>query len=141
MLLQVKRLVPHAVLPSKAHPGDAGLDLYASEDATIPPNGRAAVKTGLSIAFPQGFVFLIYDRSGLAFKHGLTTLAGVIDSGYRSEVLVILYNTTSLPYAIKRGDRVAQALLLPVAETAVQLAEELPESCGRGLGNFGSSGK
>ncbi len=139
MKLLVKKLFPDALVPLRAHEGDAGVDLFSYENRVLAPGERALISTGISVAVPDGFVFLIKDRSGLAAKHGLTTLAGVVDSGYRGEVKVVLLNTGSKPYSISKGDRIAQALVLPVPDFVVEEVDDL-DSSSRGEGGFGSTG-
>ena len=139
----IKRLHPDAVLPSYAHPGDAGADLVASEDVTIAPGGgRAAVGTGIAMAIPDGHAGFVLPRSGLALRHGITCLntPGLIDAGYRDEVRIILVNTDpSEPYTVHRGDRIAQLVIQPVERTVFEAVDELSDSV-RGLGGFGSTG-
>lgn len=139
----IRRLDPDLLMPSYAHAGDAGADLYASEDAVIPAGGgRALIPTGFSMALPEGWAGFVQPRSGLALRHGVTVLnsPGLIDSGYRDEVRVILVNTDSEnDYKVTRGDRIAQLVIRPVAEAAFAEVDELPDS-ERDLGGFGSTG-
>jgi dUTP pyrophosphatase len=139
----VRRLRPDAIVPRRAHPTDAGLDLHAVEGATLPPGGRAALGTGLAIAVPPGFAGLVLPRSGLARRHGVTVAnaPGLIDSGYRGELQVLLVNLGDAPYEVSPGDRVAQLVLTPVATGACEEVDELPASDGREAGGFGSSGR
>ena len=125
--------------PFYAHPGDAGFDLRASGALTIPARGRVMVPTGLRFAIPVGYVGLVWDRSGLAARHGITCLAGVIDSGYRGEVKVVLQNLDEEPFEIEKGMRVAQMLIQPVVEAGLVKVESLEDSS-RGEGGFGSTG-
>jgi dUTP pyrophosphatase len=125
--------------PHYAHPGDAGFDLRASEELTIPAGGKAMAPTGLRLAIPDGYVGLIWDRSGLAAKHGIHCLAGVVDSGYRGEVKVVMQNLGSEPFVVERGMRIAQMLIQPVAGAELTRVESLEESS-RGEGGFGSTG-
>ncbi|MEA2063414.1 MAG: dUTP diphosphatase [Gemmatimonadota bacterium] len=125
--------------PSYAHPGDAGFDLRASRECVIEPGGRHLVPTGLRFAIPPGFVGLIWDRSGLAAKHGMHCLAGVVDSGYRGEVKVVLRNLGKGPFTVERGMRIAQMLVQPVASAGLVRVESLEDSS-RGEGGFGSTG-
>lgn len=139
----VKRL-PHGSgldLPAYATDGAAGMDVLSAEDVTIPPAGRHAVATGLAVAIPPGFEIQVRPRSGLALKHGITVpnTPGTIDSDYRGEVKVILINHGAEPFAIRRGDRVAQLVLAPVTRAAWLTVEELDETV-RGEGGFGSTG-
>ncbi|HUU29488.1 MAG TPA: dUTP diphosphatase [archaeon] len=125
--------------PSYAHPGDAGFDLRAAEEIVLPPGGKTLMPTGLRFAITPGFVGLIWDRSGLAAKHGIHCLAGVVDSGYRGEVKVVLCNLGSEPYIVERGARIAQMLVQPVAKADLVRVENLEDSS-RGEGGFGSTG-
>jgi len=127
-------------IPQYASPGSAGADLRASEPLVIAPGERAAVPTGLRLSIPPGHVGLVWPRSGLALRHGIDTLAGVIDSDYRGELRVVLVNHGEEPFAIAIGDRVAQ-LLLQRVERAVFLAGDSLDDTGRGQGGFGSTGR
>lgn len=140
--LQFTRKSEAATLPTRAHDGDAGLDLYAAEGARIGPGQRVTVGTGLSVAIPQGLAGLVTPRSGLALKHGITLVnaPGVIDSGFRGELRVILQNTdANAEFKVAAGDRIAQLLLVPIA-TASPLEADSLDSTSRGAGGFGSSG-
>jgi dUTP pyrophosphatase len=140
--LQFTRLNDRATLPTRAHDGDAGLDLYAAESARIGPGQRVSVGTGLAVAIPVGLVGLVVPRSGLALKHGIALVnsPGVIDSGYRGELRVLLLNTDSTSeFRLAAGDRIAQILLLPIA-TATPLEADALDTTARGAGGFGSSG-
>jgi dUTP pyrophosphatase len=140
--LPVRRLRPEAVLPARAHPGDAGLDLVAAEACDLPPGGRAAVPTGLAVAIPEGHAGLVVPRSGLARRHGVTVAnaPGLIDPGYRGELLVLLVNLGSSSHRIAPGDRIAQLVIVPVAVAEATEVDRLPPSDGRGEGGFGSTG-
>ena len=141
-LLAVKRLRADAVLPSRAYPGDAGLDLTAAEGVTIPPGGRAVVPTGVAVAIPEGHAGLVLPRSGLAARHGLGKVnsPGLIDAGYRGEVLVILLNTDrEAPFVVEPGMRIAQLVVVELPILEVVEVDELPDSA-RGSGGLGSSG-
>lgn len=137
--LNIKRLTDNAVLPKKANTTDAGYDLYSVEDLVIEPNKRAMVHTGISMAIPANHVGLIWPRSGLAVKNGIDVLAGVVDSGYRGEVCVVLQNHGSTPYEVKSGDRVAQILFQKIEYFKLQEVESL-ENADRGDSGFGSTG-
>jgi dUTP pyrophosphatase len=140
--LQFTRLDDRATLPTRAHDGDAGLDLYAAESARIGPGQRVSVGTGLAVAIPVGLVGLVVPRSGLALKHGIALVnsPGVIDSGYRGELRVLLLNTdSSSEFRLAVADRIAQILLLPIA-TATPLEADALDTTARGAGGFGSSG-
>lgn len=140
LLLKMKRLREDAKLPRYARPGDAGLDVYADEDVTLAPNERAAVSTGIAMEIPDGHVGLIWDKSGLSIKHGLKTLGGVIDSGYRGEVLVGIMNLSDAEYTIRKGEKVAQMIIQRKETILVEEVSELNETA-RGERGFGSTGK
>ncbi len=142
MELKVRRLVPGAELPSRAHRGDAGLDLHAAEPAVIAAGERAAVGTGIAVEVPAGHAGLVLPRSGLALRHGIALVnsPGLVDAGYRGEVRVLLLNTDrERPFELAPGDRIAQLLVVAFAATEIVEAPELGES-ERGAGGFGSSG-
>jgi dUTP pyrophosphatase len=141
--LRVQRLRDGARLPSQAHQGDAGLDLYAAEPTTLEPGERKTVATGVAVEIPPGHAGLVLPRSGLAARHGiaLVNAPGLIDSGYRGEVRVLLLNTDRRrSFEISAGDRIAQLVLSPVAEASPVEVTELATSA-RGGGGFGSSGR
>lgn len=140
--LQIKQLTPNAVVPTYAHEGDAGMDLRASEEASIPPGSRALVGTGIAIALPHAHVGLVHPRSGLAAKNGITVLnaPGTIDAGYRGEVKVILLNTSDETFTISPGDRIAQLVIQKVERPDIEVVASLDEDTARGAGGFGSTG-
>jgi dUTP diphosphatase len=141
--LPILRLKDEAVLPSRAHEGDAGLDLYACEAAHIGPGERWSVGTGVGVEIPAGHAGLVLPRSGLARDHGISLVnaPGLIDSGYRGEIRVLLLNTDPAEtFRVEPGDRIAQLLLTPIATPEPVEAAELTESA-RGEGGFGSSGR
>lgn len=138
MKLKVKKLLPHARLPSKAYSGDLGFDLYAAEDCQVPAAGQIAVSTGIAVDMPEGWGGMLKDRSSMALKR-IYLSAGVIDNGYRGEIKAVLRNESSEPYIIKAGDKVAQMVPLPVTDWDVQAVSELEETH-RNSGGFGSSG-
>ena len=131
------------MLPGRAHPGDAGLDLVASQDAVLAPGARAAVATGWAVAIPEGMAGLVVPRSGNALRLGLTVAnaPGLIDAGYRGELKVILVNLGDEAVSIAAGERIAQLVVVPVSLAAAAEVAELPESDGRGEGGFGSTGR
>ena len=137
MTLEIRVEGPGA-LPEYATEGAAGADLRAAESVTLPAGGRAAVATGVSVEIPAGYVGLVWPRSGLAVRHGIDTLAGVIDSDYRGEVKVVLVNHGPEPWAVAPGDRIAQLLIQPVARARFTRATLAPS--GRDTGGFGSTG-
>jgi len=143
MELPVIKLKENAVVPTRAHPGDAGLDLYSTEEAHLGPGERWSVGTGIALEIPEGHAGLVLPRSGLAREHGiaLVNAPGLIDSGYRGEVRVLLLNTDPAETVrIEAGARIAQLVLTPVAIAAAVEVAELSESV-RGEGGFGSSGR
>lgn len=138
----LRRLDPELAVPSYAHSGDAGADLVAAEDVSLPPGGRAVVPTGVAVALPAGYVGLVHPRSGLAARHGVTVLnaPGTVDAGYRGEILVILVNhDTEATVSLRRGDRIAQLVVQRVERARFHLVDELPQSS-RGVGGHGSTG-
>jgi dUTP pyrophosphatase len=139
--LQVVRLREDAVLPERAYAGDAGLDLAACERVELGPGERAVVATGLAVAIPEGFAGFVQPRSGLAARHGIAVVnsPGLIDSGYRGELRVVLLNTDrERPFVAEPGERIAQLVVLPVPEVELVEVAELRES-ERGVRGFGSS--
>ena len=143
MSLRFRRLVPAATPPSRAHEGDAGYDLHAAEPVTLGPGERAVVGTGIALAIPDGHAGLVLPRSGLAFKHGiaLVNAPGLIDSGYRGELRVLLLNTDrEHPFDVEPGDRIAQLVVVQVALPELNEVDALDETA-RGLGGFGSTGR
>ena len=140
--IQVRRLDPDLPLPAYAHPGDAGADLYAAEDVQLAPGARVAVRTGVAIALPDGYVGLVHPRSGLAARLGVTVLnaPGTVDAGYRGEILVILVNhDPTHALTLRRGDRIAQLVVQPVVRARFVQVADLPAS-ERGAGGHGSTG-
>ena len=128
-----------ALLPTKSHFDDAGYDLYASEDNVVVGRQRNTIKTGVSLEMPTYFAGLIWPRSGLSVRKGIDVLAGVIDSGYRGEIMVCLYNTSDEDVEIKRGDRIAQIIFQEVPRVSLILSDSLGSSQ-RGSDGFGSTG-
>jgi dUTP pyrophosphatase len=143
MKLRFARLAEDAVLPTRAHEGDAGLDLYALDSAHLGPGERWSVRTGIAVEIPEGHAGLVLPRSGLARKHGISLVnsPGLIDSGYRGEITVLLLNTDPAEvYRVEPGDRIAQLLVVSLASVEPVEAEALAETA-RGDGGFGSSGR
>ena len=138
----VRRLDPGLPMPARAREDDAGLDLYAAETATIEPGGRVLVPTGIALAIPPGYAGFVLPRSGLALRHGVTLLntPGLIDSGYRGEIKVLLVNHDRAATTIARGERIAQLVVQRVEPTELIEVDELPSS-DRGTGGFGSTGR
>jgi dUTP pyrophosphatase len=141
--LEVRRLDPDLPLPRYASAGDAGLDLLAAEDSSLEPGERAAIPTGIAVAIPDGHAGFVHARSGRALKEGLALVnaPGLIDSGYRGEIKVIVVNLDPRsPIDIRRGDKIAQLVVQPVAIVDPVIVDELPPS-DRGEGGFGSTGR
>ncbi len=139
MKIQIKKLKESAKLPTYAHATDAGADLYSAEDITIPAGQRVLVSTGVAMAIPDGYAGLIWDKSGISAKSGVTTMAGVIDSGYRGEIKVLLYNSSNEDYKVRAGDKIAQMLFQKVEQGEFEDVQELPDA-DRGDAGFGSTG-
>ncbi|OGD26415.1 MAG: deoxyuridine 5'-triphosphate nucleotidohydrolase [Candidatus Aminicenantes bacterium RBG_19FT_COMBO_65_30] len=138
MELKVKRIQPEAKLPVYGHPGDAGLDLFSVVDRDIQPGEVFAVPTGIQVAVPAGHVGLVWDKSGISLQR-VHRLAGVVDSGYRGEVQVVMINLGAAPFAVRKGMKIAQMLVQPV--TAVEVVEsDFLDDTSRGDGGFGSTG-
>ena len=139
--LPIQRLRADAIVPERAYAGDAGLDLSACERVELAPGERALVGTGLAVAIPEGYAGFVQPRSGLAARHGLTVVnsPGLVDSGYRGELRVVLLNTDAQqPFLVEPGMRIAQLVVLPIPELELVEVEELPAS-DRGVRGFGSS--
>jgi len=140
MIIKFQKLFEDTNLPSYAHPGDAGMDLRSHEEKTLEPFERYCFKIGLAVEIPDGFVGLVWDRSGLSLKEGVKTLGGVIDSGYRGEIGVTLVNISNTNIKIEKDDRIAQLLIQPVEICEIREVKKLSDSA-RGEGGFGASGK
>lgn len=139
MTIKIKKLREEAILPKYAHPDDAGMDLYSCETVPLLPNERKVISTGIAMAIPKGCVGLIWDKSGLASKHGIKTMAGVIDSGYRGEIKIIVHNLSAQPYLFEKGAKVAQMLIQTAEQKQLLVVEDLEET-ERGEDGFGSTG-
>ncbi|PCI21285.1 dUTP diphosphatase [Candidatus Wolfebacteria bacterium] len=139
MEVKIKRIHKDARLPEYAHKGDAGMDLFCCDRYIIQPGERILVSTGLSIELPEGYVSLIWDKSGIAIKKGITTLGGVIEHTYRGEYGVILFNTSKEVYELNKGDKIAQLLIQPIVTAQIEEVDELSDSV-RDEGGFGSTG-
>lgn len=142
MRIEFRKLDPDVALPRRARDGDAGLDLQANDTVKVGPGERAMVPTGLAVAIPAGHAGLVLPRSGLASRQGLTLAnsPGLIDEGYRGEIIVAVINLDpDQAVEIRKGDRIAQLLVVPFAEVTAAEVTELPPSS-RGEGGFGSSG-
>jgi len=138
MELRVKRIHPEAKLPVYGHPGDAGVDLFSVVDRELAPGEVFAVPTGIQVAVPAGYVGLVWDKSGISLK-SVHRLAGVVDSGYRGEVQVVMINLAAAPFSVRKGMKIAQMLVQPVAAVEVVESDSLDDTS-RGQGGFGSTG-
>ena len=138
--MKVKRLSENAILPQKAHAGDLGYDLFCSEEVMIWPGETKLVSTGIAIQFPDGYGGFIRDRSSVATKLQLFTVAGVIDNGYTGEIKVAFHSTSDKFEQIHEGDKIAQLILIPTVDFAVEEVSELESLDGRGEKGFGSTG-
>jgi dUTP pyrophosphatase len=136
---QGKKIHPDAKIPSYAHHGDAGFDVCSCEDIVINPGERKIIRTGLAFEIPDGYVALVWDKSGLAKNHGITNLAGVIDCGFRGESCVLLYNVSEEPFIIEKGNKIAQVLIKKVERAEFEEVGELNETSRAG-GGWGSTG-
>ena len=141
MRIPLKQLDPDLPVPSHAHPGDGGVDLYARDGASLAAGERAVIATGIAIAIPHGYAGLVTPRSGLAARHGIGVVngPGLVDSGYRGELKVILVNHGQETVHIARGERIAQLVVVAVMDQEFEVVEELPAST-RGDGGLGSTG-
>lgn len=140
MKLKVKKLKDDAKLPTKGHPGDAGIDFYSVENVFFEPGMQMRVPTGISIEIPEGYVGLIWDKSGISFNQGLKIMGGVIDCGYRGEIIMSMYNTTTKKQAILKGNKIAQMIIQKFEECDIVESKELTETV-RGEKREGSTGK
>jgi len=139
MKLKMKKLDKQAILPKREHEGDAGLDLYSIMNLEIAPNERVKIGTGIAMSLPLNYVGLLWDKSGLASKEGLKVLGGVIDAGYRGEIIVAIINLSENKYKVEKGQKIAQLLIQKVELPEVCEVSEL-EDTKRGFGGFGSTG-
>lgn len=139
MTLLIKKLSETATLPKYVHPHDAGMDLYSNETITIQPQERKLIPIGIALTIPSGYVGLIWDKSGIATNHGLKTMAGVIDSGYRGEIKILIHNLSNQPYTVQAGTKIAQMLIQPVVQNEIVEVKNLDDTS-RGAGGFGSTG-
>ena len=140
MQVKVKKVHPEAKLPAYAHPGDAGLDLFALEEVIVLPGQVGRIKTGIAMEIPAGYVGLCWDKSGLSINSGIKILGGVIDSGYRGELVLGVFNLSKEPYTFAKGHKVMQILIQPVEWVEVLEVLALSDAT-RGQGGFGSTGK
>lgn len=138
--IKIKKLHPDAKIPEFAHPGDAGLDLYVPETVTLEPGERKSIPLGIAMEIPDGYVGLMWDKSGVSHKHGIKAFGGVIDAGYRGEIHAGVMNLSDKMYVFEKGHKIVQILIQPVEHPIIKVVEELSDS-ERGEGGFGSSGK
>jgi dUTP pyrophosphatase len=139
MIVKFKKISEDAKLPTYAHPGDAGMDVYSNEDYILKPNERHIFSTGVASDFPSGYVALVWDKGGFGAK-GIHRFSGVIDAGYRGEWLIILHNFTQENLVVEKGDKIAQVLIQKVEIAEIIEVDGLEDSA-RGDGKFGSTGK
>ncbi len=139
MKLEIQKLNDDAKLPTYAHSGDAGMDLFSIETCTIAAGKRLLVATGIAMKIPEGYVGLIWDKSGLAYKRGMTMLGGVIDSGYRGEIKVVMQNLGDTAYEVVAGEKIAQMLIQAVMAPMIVGVDSLDDTS-RAEGGFGSTG-
>jgi dUTP pyrophosphatase len=139
MQMQVKKLHEAAKMPVYAHNTDAGMDLFSVEERILAPGERVQMRTGIAVAIPVGYVGLIWDKSGLSHKTGLKVMGGVIDAGYRGEILVGMVNLGTEPHTFSVGDKITQMLIQKVEQPDMVLVDDLVGS-DRGEGGFGSTG-
>lgn len=139
MEIQIKKLDNSAKLPEYAHAGDAGMDIFSVEEAQLAPGERKAIRTGIGIGIPEGCVGFVWDKSGRAVEEGLKTMAGVIDSGYRGEVQIVLVNLGQEPITLEKHQKIAQLVVQPIVTGTVVEVDEL-NNTSRGEGGFGSTG-
>ncbi len=140
MKLKIKKTRPEAILPSYAHPGDVGLDMFSLEDYDLKPGERRVFFVGFALEFSEGYAAIVKDKGSLPVKGGVHTMGGVYDAGYRGEYNVILVNLGKEVYHISKGDKLAQLVIFPVEIAELEEADELSETS-RGEGRFGSTGK
>jgi dUTP pyrophosphatase len=140
MKVKVKKLNPAAVIPTKAHPTDAGFDLVASKTTTIPANGRALIPTDIAMAIPEGYYGMVVGRSGNTIKRGLVGMTGVVDAGYRNGIGIMAFNLTNEDIIIKQGERAGQIVLTPILQCELDEVDALDDT-DRGTGGYGSTGK
>lgn len=140
MVLKIEVTDPEIKLPAYMHETDAALDLPSRENLILKPQEKKIIKTGIKMAIPKGHAGLIWDRSGLAAKHSLHCLAGVIDSGFRGEIGVVITNLSDKDFEVEKGMRIAQILIQPVTQFPIQQVKSLDEDSDRNLNAFGSTG-
>ena len=140
MRIKIKKLKDNAKLPTHGHPGDAGMDFYAAEDVFFPANGQAQVPTGVAVEIPDGYVGLIWDKSSISFRYGLKIMGGVIDSGYRGELIMSLCNLSNKDFTFPKDHKIAQMIIQKFEHCDIIEVKELSSTV-RGEGREGSTGK
>lgn len=140
MTIKFLKLNKNAKIPVYAHPNDAGLDLFSTENYTLLPGERHGFHLGFALEFNEDYTALVWDKGSLPFKVGLHIIGGVFDAGYRGEYVIIIINLGDQPYKIEKGDKIAQLLIQPVISAKIEIAKKLSDSS-RGAGRFGSTGK
>lgn len=140
MKVKIKKIKPEAITPTYAHPGDAGLDLYSLEDYELKPGKRKIFDLGFALEFPAGHVACVMDKGSLPKNAGLHVMGGVFDAGYRGEYNVNLINLADQPYGISQGDKIAQLVIMPIAQAELEETDQLTKTS-RDQGRFGSTGK
>ena len=139
MKIKFQKILAEAIIPHYVHLGDAGMDIFSAEEAVIKAGERKSVRTGIKMEMSEGFVGLVWDKSGLALKNGIKTMAGVIDSCYRGEIGIVLANLSHKDYKIEKGQKIAQMLIQKAERVEIEEAQELSETK-RSEGGFGSTG-
>ena len=139
MTIKFQKISDDAIIPHYAHPDDAGMDIFSAAGTVFKAGEIKSVRTGIKMELPECFVGLVWDKSGLALKNGIKTMAGVIDSGYRGEIGIVLANLSGQDYKIEKGQKIAQMLIQKVERMEIEETKELSETK-RGEGGFGSSG-
>jgi len=140
MKVKIKKLKSDCLIPTYAHPGDAGLDLYSLEDYELKPGERKIFDLGFALELPNGYMAAVKDKGSLPKNNGIHTMGGIFDAGYRGEYNVNLINLGDQAYQIAKGDKIAQLIIMPIVQTELKETAELSETS-RGNGRFGSSGK
>lgn len=140
MTIKFLKIKKDVITPQYAHPGDAGMDLYALESKIIKPGERHAFRLGFATEFSKNYTALVWDKGSLPLKAGVHALAGVVDSGYRGEYIIILINLGEKAYTIEKGDKIAQLLIQPIITAKIKIVTNLTDSS-RGSGAFGSTGR
>lgn len=139
MILKIKKITEDAKIPVYAVEGDAGMDLFSNEDVVVRAGEIKAISTGIAMEIPDGFVGLVWDKSGVSFKNDVKTLGGVIDSGYRGEVKVIMKNLSNKDFKVEKGQKIAQMLIQKFESPKIEVVEQLDQT-ERGDGAFGHTG-